>query len=258
MNGSELNKVKKNIIKIFKKSIKDNLFAIIFTGSASRDAYKAGWSDLDFLIIVEHLSFDVKRKIAEVVVKLENDSGIHYGLNIVGEDEFFNPIIPEILLEGKTLQALIFLKKYPKGLIYSKRPIDLNSVYSPDSAVIKSYSISNIGMFLRRNRQTLTRAAGHSTKDLKELLKKEIRASLIITKLSVQYFTAIPQESYQEVFCQAKLLFPDFKFNLVEENFQVINKWQEINDKKELLDIFRRTDDYMECFTHYVFEKSKK
>ena len=84
-----------------------------------------------------------------------------------------------------------------------------------------------------------------------------MRASLIITKLAVQYFTAIPQEGCQDVLKQAKLLFPDFNLGLLEENFQIINKWQEINDKKKLLDVFRRTDDYIEHFTHYVFEKSK-
>lgn len=258
MNGSDLNKAKQNTIEKFKGIIKENLLAVILTGSASQNAYKAGWSDLDFLIVVERLGFDVKRAIAGIVTELENDSGIHHGLNVIGENEFFNPIIPEALLDGKTLQALIDLKKYPNRLIYSKRPIDLNSVYSPDSEVVKSYSISNIGMFLRRNRQTLTRVVEHSTEDLKELLKKEMRASLIITKLAVQYFTAIPQESYQDVLKQAKLLFPDFNLSLLEENFQVINKWQEINDKKELLDVFRQTDDYIEHFTHYVFEKSKK
>lgn len=258
MNGSDLNKVKQNIIEKFKGIIKDNLLAIVLTGSASQNAYKTGWSDLDFLIVVERLDFDVKRVIAGIVTELENDSGIHHGLNVIDENEFFNPIIPEVLLDGKTLQALIDLKKYPDRLIYSKRLIDLNNAYSPNSEVIKSYSISNIGMFLRRNRQTLTRAAEHSTEDLKELLKKEMRASLIITKLAVQYFTAIPQEGCQDVLKQAKLLFPDFNLGLLEENFQIINKWQEINDKKELLDVFRRTDDYIEHFTHYVFEKSKK
>ena len=53
MNGSDLNKVKQNIIEKFKGIIKDNLLAIVLTGSASQNAYKTGWSDLDFLIVVE-------------------------------------------------------------------------------------------------------------------------------------------------------------------------------------------------------------
>ena len=60
MNGSDLNKVKQNIIEN-SRIIKDNLLAIVLTGSASQNAYKTGWSDLDFLIVVERLDFDVKR-----------------------------------------------------------------------------------------------------------------------------------------------------------------------------------------------------
>lgn len=256
MSGSDLNRVKKIAIEKFREATKSNLFAIVLTGSASQNTYKAGWSDLDFLIVVEYLNFNVKRAVAGVVAELENNSGIHHGLNIISENEFFNPAIPEILLDGKTLQAFIDLKKYPDRLVYSKRSIDLNGIYSPDVEVIKSYSLSNIGMFLRRNRQTLTRTVENSVRDLKELLKKEMRASLIITKLAVQYFTAVPQEDYQGVLKQAKLLFPDFDFTVLEENFQIIDKWQEINDREKLLDAFRRTDDYIEHFTHYVFKKS--
>lgn len=258
MSGSDLNKIKKAAIKGFRETIEDNLLAIILTGSASQNMYKAGWSDLDFLIVVEKLNFDAKRAVAKSLANLENDSSIHHGINIISENEFFNPVIPEMLLEGKTLQALIDLRKYPDRLVYSKRPIDLQDVYVPDMDVMKSYSISNIGMFLRRNRQTLTRATEYSVADLKKLLKKEIRASFIITKLAVQYFTAVPQEDYRGVLKQAKLLFPDFNFDILEENFQVIDKWQEINDEKKLLNIFYRLDDYIEYFTHYVFKKSKK
>jgi len=258
MNGSDLNKIKKAAIKGFREALADNLLAVILTGSASQNMYKAGWSDLDFLIVVEKLHFDAKRAIAKALASLEDNSNVHHGINIISKNEFFNPVIPEILLEGKTLQALIDLKKYPDRLVYSKRSINLQDVYMPDMDVMKSYSISNIGMFLRRNRQTLTRATEYSIKDLKELLKKEIRASFIITKLAVQYFTAVPQEDYQKVLKQAKLLFPDFNFDILEENFQVINKWQEVNDEKKLLDIFYRLDDYIEYFAYYVFEKSRK
>ena len=44
MNGSDLNKVKQNIIEKFKGIIKDNLLAVVLTGSASQDAYKTGWN----------------------------------------------------------------------------------------------------------------------------------------------------------------------------------------------------------------------
>ena len=124
----------------------------------------------------------------------------------------------------------------------------------PDNETLKKYSISNMGMFLRRNRRTLT-TTPHEDKNIKELLKREIRASLIITKLAVQCFTATPQEDYRNVLNLAKSLFTDFDFGVVEDNFRIIDQWHELKDEDELLNMFRKVDDYIEKFTHYVFEK---
>lgn len=257
MNGSELDKIKKATVSRFKEILKDNLFVIILTGSISLGTYKVGWSDLDLLIVVEHLDFDTKRLVVKIITELENTSGIHHGLNVITVEEFVKPVHPEILLDGKVLQALIDLRKYPERLLYSKEHLDLNNVYSPDDIIIRAYSLLNIGMFLRRNRQTLTRTTDHSIDELKELLKKEMRAAMIITKLAVQYFTAIPQGSYQEVLNQAKSLFPDFNFEVIEDNFRIIEQWHGLNDEDKMLNIFRKVDDYIERFTHYVFEKSQ-
>lgn len=258
MNGLELKKIKEKAIEELKKVSGNNLSAIVLTGSVSQNTHIVGWSDLDLLVVVEQLNFSVKRIIARTVMDLENYSGVHHGINIISEKEFLNPITPQTLLEGKTLQTLVGLKNYPDRLLYSKRSIKLNKIYYPDKKVIKYYSLSNIGMFLLRNRQILTKAREDSTEDFKNLLKKEIRASLTITKLAVQHFTGIFQEDRTEILLQAKLLFPDFNFSLLEKNLKIIHKWQDINNKKELIKIFRRTDNYIESFTHYVFEKSKK
>jgi len=257
MSGSDLNKIKTNAINKFKKVINEKLLAIILTGSASQNTYKPGWSDLDLLIIVDDLNFDTKCKIAKAVTELEKNSNIHHGVNVITKNDFLNPLLPEIFLDGKTLQTLINLKKYPNRLIYSKKLINLQDVYSPNSEILKKYSLNNISMFLRRNRRTLT-STQCTTKNLKELLKKEIRASLIITKLAVQHFTGTPQESYQKTLDQAKLLFLDFNFSIIENNFRIIEQWQKLNNKTKLLKIFKDVDNYIEKFTYYVFKKSQK
>lgn len=249
-----LHKIKLEILEKFKKVIGKRLIAVILTGSVPQSAYRDGWSDIDLLIVVDSFDFIVKRKIAEAVTELENNSGIHHGVNVISKDELFAPILPDILLDGKTLQALIDLNKYPNRLIYSRELIDVKKIYLPDNEILKKYSISNIGMFLRRNRKTLTTTSSEN-KDIKELLKREIRASLIITKLAVQCFTATPQEDYRDVLNLAKSLFADFNFEVVEDNFRIIDQWHELEDENELLNIFRKVDDYIEKFTHYVFEK---
>jgi uncharacterized protein YutD len=94
-------------------------------------------------------------------------------------------------------------------------------------------------------------------KNKKEMLKREIRASLIITKLAVQYLTGSPQGRYQDVLNQAKLIFPNFNFEVIMDNFRIIEKWSELNDDKEILEIFYRVDEYIEEFAHYVFKKTQ-
>jgi len=254
MNGLDLNKIKTKAIEKFEKAVGEKLVAIILTGSVPQSAYKDGWSDIDLLIVIDSFDFDVKRRIAEVVTQLENNSGIHHGVNVISKNELLAPILPHILLDGKTLQALIDLRKYPDRLIYSCELIDFKNIYLPDNETLKKYSISNIGMFLRRNRRTLT-TTPHKDKNIKELLKREIRASLIITKLAVQCFTATPQGNYRDVLNLAKSLFTDFDFGVVEDNFRIIDQWHELKDEDELLNMFRKVDDYIEKFTHYVFEK---
>lgn len=255
MNGLDTNKIKLNLVKYFTQALDDRLVAIILAGSLPDGTYKDGWSDIDLLIVVDTLDLKIKLKIANVVARAENDSGIHHGINVISREELFTPIAPHVLLEGKTIQALIDLKKYPDRLIYSLPFISIENIYSPNNDTLKKYSLNNIGMFLLRNRKTLATKA--DDKNIKELLKKEIRASLIITKLAVQYFTGRPQENHLEVLKQAKYLFPDFDFKVIEDNFLTIEKWHKLKDGEEIKSVFKKVDVYIEEFTHYVFKKSK-
>jgi predicted nucleotidyltransferase len=255
MNGFDSNKIKSSIANTLLDTLQENLVAIVLAGSFP-DSFKEEWSDIDLLIVVRKLDFDTKLKLARVITESENNTGLHHGINVIAKEEFLTPKFPEILLEGKTLQAIIDLKKYPERIIYLDQTIELEKVYSPNIDALKQYSLSNIGMFLKRNRRALTTTL-YTDKNKKELLKREIRASLIITKLAVQYFTGNPQGKYQDVLSQAKLVFPDFTFEVVEDNFRIIEKWQELDDDKEILEIFRRVDEYIEKFTRYVFEKSQ-
>lgn len=255
MNGFDSNKIKSSIVDKLLGALQENLAAVVLAGSFP-DSFKEKWSDIDLLIVVRKLDLDTKLKLAQVIAKLENDTGLHHGTNVIAEEELFAPRLPEVLLEGKTIQALIDLKKHPERIIYLDKIVDLKKAYFPNTDTLKQYSLSNIGMFLKRNRRTLTTTL-YADKNKKELLKREIRASLIITKLAVQYFTGEPQNEYQDTLNQAKLIFPDFDFKAIEDNFRIVGKWQELDDDKEILKIFRRIDEYIEKFAHYVFEKSQ-
>ncbi len=255
MDGLDSDKIKSSIVNKLLDAIGENLVAVILAGSFP-GSFKEEWSDIDLLIVVRKLDLDTKLILARVIAKLEDDTELHHGINVITEDEFLTPKFPEILLEGKTLQALIDLKKYPERLIYFDKRIDLEKAYSPNIDALKQYSLSNIGMFLKRNRRALTTTL-YTDKNKKELLKREIRASLIITKLAVQYFTGEPQDKYQDVLNRAKLIFPDFNFKVVEDDFRIIEKWRELDDNEEILDIFKKVDEYIEKFARYVFKKSQ-
>jgi len=100
MNGLDLNKIKTGAIEKFEKAVGEKLVAIILTGSVPQSAYKDGWSDIDLLIVINSFDFDVKRRIAEAVTQLENNSGIHHGVNVISKDELLAPILPDVLLDG--------------------------------------------------------------------------------------------------------------------------------------------------------------
>lgn len=90
---------------------------------------------------------------------------------MITEEEFLTPKSPEILLEGKTLQALIDLKKHPERVIYLDGAIAIERVFSPSVDVLKQYSLSNIGMLLKRNRRELSTTL-YTDENKKKLLKK--------------------------------------------------------------------------------------
>jgi len=255
MNGFDSNKIKSSIVNKLLGTLQENLVAIVLAGSFP-DTFKEEWSDIDLLIVVRKLDLDAKLKLARVIAELEDGTKLHHGVNTITKEEFLSPKFPAISLEGKTLQALIDVKKHPERIIYLDRMLDLEKAYSPDVDTLRQYSLSNIGMFVKRNRRALTTAL-YSDENKKELLKREMRASLIITKLAVQYSTGKPQGEYQDVLSHAKLIFPDFNFEVIDDNFRIIEKWQEFNDDKEILELFRRVDEYIEKFARYVFEKSQ-
>lgn len=257
MNGLELNKIKNSIIKIFKDKLGGRLFAIISTGSITSKNHKKSWSDIDILIVVESLNLEIKKQIAEIIDILEKRYRFCFGINTISRDELYNPILPSISLDGKTLQALLDLKNYPKKLIFIKDRKQ-KKFYYPNNKQIREYSLLNIGMFLLRNRRTLTTQFPKTFKEYKNATSKEIRAAFIMTKLAIQYFTLHNCKNNQEIIQKAKNLFPKFNFNILKKSLSIINRWNQIKKYEQLEQIFREIDKFIENFSHYVFKKASK
>lgn len=256
MNGSELNKVKRSVTKVLKNGLKNNLFAIVATGSLASGNYKKLWSDVDILIVIEKLDLQTKKKIAQSTKLLEKIYKKHFGINTITKQEFKNPVLPTISLDGKTLQALLDLKLSPERLIFFKNK-QIRKIYFPSKKEIKDYSISNLFMFLLRNRKTLTTQIAKTPKEYKNIAAKEIRAGFIMTKLAIQYFTIYNCRNNKEIIQRAENLFRDFNFQVLKTNIRRIDKWNQIKEVYQLDKILKSTDIFIEKFSHYILKNIK-
>jgi len=256
MNGLELNKTNQSIIKVLKRILKDNLFAVISVGSVAWGNYIKSWSDVDILIVVENTDLTTKQKVAQAKELLEKQYKSHFGINIINKKEFQRPFLPAISLEGKTLQALLELKIFPDRMIFCKEKII--KFYSPTKKDIKNYSLSNIAMFLLRNRRTLSSKNTKEFKEYKSIVEKEMRACFIMVKLSIQYFTFYICVNNKETIQKAEKLFPNFDFQTLKINLQNIEEWDKINKRSQLESLLKLNDLFIENFNYYVFEKTKK
>lgn len=237
----------------FKDKFGENLFAIISVGSLITDHYLESWSDIDLLIVLEQISLADKMCLADLKLSLEKKYQQRFGINIMTKYEVLNPSLPEIALDGKTLQGLLDLNLNPHRLIYCK--MENAPFFIPNRETIRAYSLSNIAMFLLRNRKTLTSKNNQDIKDLKDVVEKEIRASFIMTKLAVQYEINYNCGSYKNIIQKAKDMFPSFDFRILVENEETIQRWNFIQSRDELENILEKTDGYIESFANFIFKQ---
>lgn len=244
-----------NVIRESRKTLTSNLFAVILAGSIARGAYQDGWSDIDVLLVVKKMDLETKNKIAEMVGKLEKKAKVHHGVNIVTTQEITKPSIPTISLDGKTLQALVELQRHPDRLVYIKKGHS-GKFYTPSKKGIREYSLANIGMFARKNRRDLT--VGHFIRQQKpkEVLKTEIRASLTMVKLAVQYFGEYSEQ--MDILGQARKVFPWYDFKFLELAQETIQNWRLLNNEKDIATAVIQADRFIEDFSQYVYREVEK
>lgn len=246
----------KECLKIFRGEFKENLFAIISIGSLTTNHYLKDWSDIDLLIVLNNLSLKDKISISNIKILLEKKYKCHFGINVITKHEALTPILPEVSLDGKTLQGLLELSFYPQRLIYCTA--GNANFFVPNGKIVRIYSLFNIAMFLLRNRKTLTSTKNTNLNKLKIITEKEVRASFIITKLAIQYRNNQTCVGYGDIIKQAAHVFPKFDFKLLMNNKTIISEWKKIRGRKSLMGILSETDKYIESFSKHVFNYSQK
>jgi 8-oxo-dGTP pyrophosphatase MutT (NUDIX family)/predicted nucleotidyltransferase len=241
------------VIKDFKKALSKNLFALILVGSVARRSYRKGWSDIDLIVVIKKMTIEAKYIVATLKTKNEKRFKTHLGINLITEGEVLRPNFPLDSLDGKVLQGLLELKKYPERLLYintgSKR-----SFYTPSKKEIKEYSLANVGMFFRKNRKDLISGAPISGQKARETLKREIKASLTMVKLALQCFDQYSLDA--PLLMQVEKSFPDYDFGLFKFILRIVDSW-DAKSKKEISGAIKKADAFIESFSSYIFNKLK-
>jgi hypothetical protein len=250
-----LDKAVADVVRESRKILTSNLFAVILSGSIARGTYRDGWSDVDVLLVVEKMDLGVKNRIAEMIGKLEKKTDIHHGVSAVAVQEITKPNNPTISLDGKTLQALVELKQHPDRLLYIKKGHS-GRFYVPTKKEIKEYSLANIGMFARKNRRDLTAGRSLQQQRLKETLKTEIRASLTMIKLAIQYFGEYSE--WMPILDQARKVFPLYDFEFLKFAQEIIQRWRTFNSEKDIAAAVMQADSFIEKFSQYVYKRAGK
>ena len=229
----------------------ERLCAIISAGSLTTPHFEDTWSDIDLLLVFDEIPLKIKLALAITKASLEKRYGRKFGINVVTRQEATRPNLPEISLDGKTLQALLELSTHPERLLYRK---DASThFYTPDIECVRRYSLSNISMFLLRNRKLLTSELSDDISRLKKTAEREMRACFIITKLAIQYAEGYTCSVHKEVASRSLISFPDFDTSFLEESISHISQWKEITSQITLNRALEGADAYIESFARYVF-----
>jgi len=252
MSNKQSISVISDINKIFSDRFDKNLFAIISVGSLTTAHYRESWSDIDILVVLEQIYLSEKESVSELKSILEKKYGKKFGINVITKHEALRPSFPEILLDGKTLQGLLDLSIYPERLIYCKQKEV--TFFVPNNKTIRKYSLSNIAMFLKRNRKALISEQHTEINRLKATAEREIRASFIMTKLAIQYKSGRNCHSYGEIIKRAKSLFLNFDFLNLNRMDKMIKHWNQTKSKKDLVYALNCADDYIESFARLIFK----
>lgn len=245
MHGGELIKVS---TAAFRKSLGDDLRGIIAAGSLPNNDFSSNWSDLDLILVVNEVCYDVKVKILKTIRVLEKKTGVKHGINVVSVTEVTAPKDPAKNLDGKTLQALLECHYDKTRLVYTK--FNVSKLYFPNKQVVKEYTAYNMSLFRLRNRKKLISL---KNSDFKEIVKREIRACFTVLKLAVQYHKNIKNFNKSYVLECAIKIFPDYDFSCLNNFNKYISEHKDVN--KTILKKQLQTAEYfIENFTNYFIE----
>ncbi|RJR24338.1 NUDIX domain-containing protein [Candidatus Microgenomates bacterium] len=240
-------------VNLLKKTLMNNLLAIIDSGSYSSGGYKPNWSDIDLLLVVKKLDTPTKLKVAQVSSRLKGNYNIDLGLNIITGKDYSSPINPTATLAGKTLQALLEMSLDDKRIIYIVD--ELGKAYIPSQNEIKEFSYSDIAKFVILNRKALTSSEVNNPEKFKKIVEKQIRYAFIMMKLAIQYYEINLYETKLDILTSAKRKFTDYDFLSMGKILEVTKNWSLIVEKKDLLAVLKIVDDFIENFSKYFFLK---
>lgn len=228
MEKLDINQFKKYLVS----NLGESLELIILEGSANSSSWIEGWSDIDFLIVVKDLSFELQRSLPSLSNKLEREFNTPVSLDAVSLKQITSSELFLCLNQAKTIQAIYEYHLFPSRLVYSKND---SILYKPSKEEILFISLRNVFYFYQEIHKAIQRTLTDDPEDLKSLTRRVLRHLFNLIKFAVQYKSLETPQGRKEIILLAKTAFNYIDLNSIEELSQNIQNWQFVSTKPEIL-----------------------
>ena len=230
-----------------KSDIKDNLRSIILRGSMAKDTLLPPFSDIDLLIVVNDVDFDLEKKINDAVKRSESKYGIRIGCDIMSYDERPKNMGRFFMQNDKNLILLLEMMKGGKFLkiIYGENVFD--GVFIENfNEYLKEDCIRSILFFIGKKRKNITNVT-------KANLSRNIKLAFVMVKAALKYYEKTPF-SYDETIKMAENMFYDFNFETLKKLNKIRIQWEK-EENINLEEVSSFISKFMEDFKKYFFKR---
>jgi hypothetical protein len=242
------------VTQSLKKELDTHLVALILCGSTTSKSQVLGWSDIDYQLIVDHLTLELIRSCANISHKLEVAFNIELGINLLENNALNDPLSIQNRISTKDVQSLFEASLYPTKILFARDDFNIISMSKTD---IFSHSLRTFYHFKHFATQLSYRYIYEdiTKSELRKHLRKLIKACFSITKFGLQTENLLPCQSKAEIISLASLQFSDFNFQFLRKLQIIIPQWETL-EYNYLKTIYNAAIIYLLQFCRY-FEDRK-
>lgn len=240
---------KNKFIETIKKEFNSELNYIIVQDYEDSKVI-ANWSDLDFFLVFNSITFDVENRVSSIKTGIESQYNIHIGSTLLSTKEFDYPISNYCPLKINLMKLGLCYSGTiikPHRLIHGKKEKFNFSVEEVNTDTF----LKEISLFQSNFRNIIRDKAKTSTQ---ELIRPIIKTTKYIILCALLNESIKDINNYVSIYEAARFIFKDFN-----DEFEIL---AEIEDKKpniknETVDIqfIDKSVNFLEKFISYYLEK---